>query len=238
MNDRRLNQSVQKKEQTMQPLNPKDYLQYADQLRNFINATSPVSDESWEKMCGIMNFWRVKKGVRLLDYMHVESSVRFLGKGTVKCEDHYNEKSFVYDFRVAPIILSETVSLLNGTRSRITLETVTECEFIELPRIPFVDMIFSNLDIAKFCAIGVANYLGMTHYKQALLRTLDAKDRYKHFLKEFPSVALESKLEDIASYIGVTQQSLSRIRKNITWESHEKELEALSNELEVVHGKH
>jgi len=221
----------------MQPLNPKDYPHYADQFYQFIHETSPVSNESWNKMCGIMNFWRVGKGVRLLDYMEVESSVRFLGKGIVKCEDHYNEKSFIYDFRVAPIVLSETVSLLNGIRSRITLETVTECEFIELPRIPFVKMIFSNLDISKFCAIGVANYLGMTHYKQALIRTLDANERYKQFLKEFPSVALKVKLEDISSYIGITQQSLSRIRKNITWGKDEKELEYLSNELEVVHGK-
>jgi len=98
-------------------------------------------------------------------------------------------------------------------------------------------MIFSDLEILQFCAVGVANYLGMPHYKQALLRTLDAQERYKHFLKEFPSVALEVKLEDIASYIGVTQQSLSRIRKNIIWEKSEKELEILSNELEVVHGK-
>jgi CRP-like cAMP-binding protein len=221
----------------MQPLNPKDYPHYAKQFHQFIQETSPVSDESWNKMCGIMNFWRVGKGVRLLDYMEIESSVRFLGKGIVKCEDHYNEKSFIYDFRVAPIVLSETVSLLNGIRSRITLETVTECEFIELPKDPFVEMIFSNLDISKFCAIGVVNYLGMTHYKQALLRTLDAQDRYKQFLKEFPSVTLKAKLEDIASYIGVTQQSLSRIRKNITWKKNEKELEYLSNELEVVHGK-
>lgn len=50
-------------------------------------------------------------------------------------------------------------------------------------------------------------------------------------------MVLKAKLEDIASYIGVTQQSLSRIRKNVTWETNEKELEALSNELEVVHGK-
>ncbi len=85
--------------------------------------------------------------------------------------------------------------------------------------------------------IGVVNYLGMMHHRFALMRTLDAEQRYKHFLREFPGVVLKAKLEDIASYIGVTQQSLSRIRKNVTWETNEKELEALSNELEVVHGK-
>lgn len=221
----------------MNRINEEHFLLYRDQLYDFIKATSPITDQSWEKMCQIMQFCQVSKGERLLNYMKIESSVRFLGKGIVKCEDHYNDKSFVYDFRVAPIILSETVSLLNALPSRITLEAVTDCEFIELPRVPFVEMLFSNVDLAKFCAVGVVNYLGMTHYKQALLRTLDAGQRYKHFLREFPTVAINAKLEDIASYIGVTQQSLSRIRKEIKWEADENALEALSNELELVHGK-
>lgn len=221
----------------MIPLENNTYLLYVDQFREFINSTSPISDSSWNKICDIMVFKRIEKGVRILDFMEIENAVRFVGKGIVKCEDHYNEKTFVYDFRVGPIILSETVSFLNNTRSRITLETVTECELIELPRDPFLDMIFSNLDISKFCALGVVNYLGMIHHKQALLRNLDAEERYKHFLNEFPSVAKKVKLEDIASYIGITQQSLSRIRKNITWRENEKEQEYISNELKIVHGK-
>lgn len=212
-------------------------LLYASQFRDFIDSTSPISDGSWTKMCDIMVFKKLDKGVRLLDFMEVESAIRFLGKGIVKCEDHYNLKSFIYDFRVAPIVLSETVSFLNNTPSRITLETLTACELIELPRDPFLNMIFSNLDISKFCAMGIANYLGMTHYKQALIRTLDADERYKQFLREFPSVARVVKLQDIASYIGITQQSLSRIRKNLNWKENEMELECLSNELELVHGK-
>lgn len=221
----------------MQTLEKDDCIPYINQFREFIIYTSPISDASWKKICDIMVFRKIEKGVRLLDYMQVENALRFLGKGIVKCEDHYNEQSFIYDFRVAPIVLAETVSFLNNTRSRITLETVTECELIELPRAAFLEIMYSTLDVANFCTIGVANYLGMTHYKQALLRTFDAEVRYKQFLKEYPSVALEVKLEDIASYIGVTQQSLSRIRRNITWEKNERELESLCNELEVVHGK-
>lgn len=221
----------------MQALDKTLHSHYFDQLRAFIEATSPISDNSWKDICEIMNLWEAPKGFRLLDYMEVESAVRFVGKGIVKCEDHYNKQSFVYDFRVAPIILSETVSFFNGLPSRITLETLTECQFIELPREPFLKLIYKHLDLSKFAIIGVSNYLGMTHYKQALLRTMDAEERYKQFLREFPSVARTIKLEEIASYIDVTQPSLSRIRKNIKWKIDEKELEALSNELEVLHRK-
>lgn len=211
-----------------------DFLNCRNQLYDFIKATCPITEASWEKMCSIMRFYKVEKGTRLLDYMRVERAVRFLGKGIVKCEDHFNEKSFVYDFRVAPIVLSETFSFLNNKPSRITLEAVTDCEFIELSREQFIPMLFSNLDLAKFATTGVANYLGMTHYKTALLRTMGADKRYKQFLREYPEVARSCELKDVSSYLNITPQSLSRIRKTIRWADHEKELEALSNELDVV----
>ncbi|MGI4730111.1 MAG: Crp/Fnr family transcriptional regulator, partial [Janthinobacterium lividum] len=43
----------------------------------------------------------------------------------------------------------------------------------------------------------------------------DATTRYQFFLKKFPLLANRIPLNYIASYLGVTQQSLSRIRKNI-----------------------
>lgn len=41
----------------------------------------------------------------------------------------------------------------------------------------------------------------------------NATTRYQHFLKEFPGLANRIPLSYLASYIGVTQQSLSRIRR-------------------------
>lgn len=43
----------------------------------------------------------------------------------------------------------------------------------------------------------------------------DATTRYLEFLKNYPSLINRIPLNYIASYLGVTQQSLSRIRKNI-----------------------
>lgn len=44
---------------------------------------------------------------------------------------------------------------------------------------------------------------------------LDSLSRYQLFLKQQPHVAKLVSLSSIASYLGVTQQSLSRIRRNI-----------------------
>ena len=43
----------------------------------------------------------------------------------------------------------------------------------------------------------------------------DATSRYRNFLDQFPLLANRIPLSLLASYLGITQSSLSRIRKNI-----------------------
>ncbi len=43
----------------------------------------------------------------------------------------------------------------------------------------------------------------------------DAESQYKLFVQHQPEIAMRVPLKDIASYLGITPQSLSRIRKHI-----------------------
>jgi len=45
----------------------------------------------------------------------------------------------------------------------------------------------------------------------------EATTRYLKFISEQPDIVLRVPLGDVASYLGITQQSLSRIRRNITF---------------------
>jgi CRP-like cAMP-binding protein len=47
------------------------------------------------------------------------------------------------------------------------------------------------------------------------LLLLDAETRYKNFYAEFPGMEQRIKLGIIASYLGIKQETLSRIRKKI-----------------------
>lgn len=51
--------------------------------------------------------------------------------------------------------------------------------------------------------------------RRSSLVALDATTRYQEFLAQFPALANQIPLSYIASYLGITQSSLSRIRKNI-----------------------
>jgi len=51
--------------------------------------------------------------------------------------------------------------------------------------------------------------------RRSPLVSQDAKTRYLDFIEKFPTLANRVPLSYIASYLGITQSSLSRIRKNI-----------------------
>ncbi len=207
---------------------------YFIKFKAFAEATSAVSDVSWDLICKKSKVLSVEKGEYLLAPNSVEEVFRFLNEGVVKCEDTYGGKTFVYDFRVAPIVITESVSLVHNTPSRMGLIAVTPCVFIEIPKAFFLDQFNKCADVLMFGFVGIVNYLGMMFYKNAMLRTMSAKERYKQFLIEYPSVARYAKIEDVASYINVTPQSLSRIRKQVEWGEKETHLKVLSNELDVV----
>ena len=51
--------------------------------------------------------------------------------------------------------------------------------------------------------------------RRSELISQDAKERYLDFMAKFPTLVNRVPLSFIASYLGITQSSLSRIRKNI-----------------------
>lgn len=60
-------------------------------------------------------------------------------------------------------------------------------------------------------------YQPFVYYEEASINmlTMNATDRYLNLLKERPQIIQQSPLKHIASYLGITDTSLSRIRKEI-----------------------
>ena len=79
---------------------------------------------------------------------------------------------------------------------------------------------FMNLfNIEAFREVGrtrlVSNYFELKNHSVSVI-TDQAKDRYLNLMKEKPEVIQNIPLKHIATYLGITDTSLSRIRKEIT----------------------
>jgi len=116
-----------------------------------------------------------------------------------------DHNSFVIDYQKfgAQIIASEYI------------QAVTDCKIIVFSKKDWDEI--SNT-IAGWDKIETKIYQKcMTEAieRRSPLVSEDATTRYLSFIEKFPAVLARTPLSYIASYLGITQQSLSRIRKNI-----------------------
>ncbi|WP_179945488.1 Crp/Fnr family transcriptional regulator [Spirosoma radiotolerans] len=95
------------------------------------------------------------------------------------------------------------------------IQAVTDCTYVALSKrsLEELSMTIVGWDpiIAKITAKGYADKVN----RISAMMADDATGRYLKFQSEFPNLANRIPLSYLASYLGITQSSLSRIRRNI-----------------------
>jgi len=95
------------------------------------------------------------------------------------------------------------------------IQAVTDCTYITLSREAMKDL---SMTIAAWDEIMnkiIAKALTEKVSKISMMMAEDAKERYLNFFTRFPKLANRIPLSHLASYLGITQSSLSRIRRTI-----------------------
>ena len=159
---------------------------------------------------------KFKKGTTILKQGQLAQSIIFLNSGIVSSVYSKITKKFIRDFYFAPHIFTEQESFVKQIAAKFSIVCVTDitCQLISkndlenaYDRIPGLKGIANDLLFNGF--VNISNRL------ESLL-TLNPEKRYLKLLNESPKFLHEIPLNMIASYLGVTDVALSRIRKRIS----------------------
>ena len=157
----------------------------------------------------------LKKDAYFSEAGSIPQQVGFLVKGVI-CICYYNNKGdeITRHFIEENNLVVDYLNFEGNTASSEYLQAATDCELLVFSRhdweeishtIVGMDQITSK--ILQMCLIN--------KIRKNPVVSQDATTRYLQFLEKFPRLVNRIPLSYIASYLGVTQQSLSRIRKNI-----------------------
>ncbi|KEO72674.1 Crp/Fnr family transcriptional regulator [Anditalea andensis] len=95
------------------------------------------------------------------------------------------------------------------------VQAVTDCRLLVFTKQDWDDINNTIIDWDKIVTKIVQKCLTLKIESRSPLVSEDATTRYLSFIEKFPALVNRVPLSYIASYLGITQQSLSRIRKNI-----------------------
>ncbi len=100
--------------------------------------------------------------------------------------------------------------------SNENLESITNCVLISAKREDIDLMLKQGKTLQQYTLLVFQNIIEEHKQKALDLVNLNAKERYLKFTDQYPHLVQNVPLQHIASLLGITPQSLSRIRKEIT----------------------
>lgn len=163
-----------------------------------------------------LEYRKATEGEVLFNEGRICKEMFFVCKGVLRIVA-LNEKGA----RMAYFFLKENqfCSILNSFNNNIPaaegIEAACDVEFIVLKKQKLLRL-YEKLPYLKelITTITTQSLLDKIQVRNSYLGE-DAGTRYRNFLLRQPDIALRVSLSYIASYLGITQQSLSRIRKNM-----------------------
>ncbi len=129
--------------------------------------------------------------------------------------DHQGEEH-VIQFAVEDWWISELQSFLSGQPTKYNIDALEDSQILLLEKdarekllgaVPALERHFRLLQEAHFVA---------TAHRIDKALSASAEERYLDFMKTYPTLFQRIPQNQIASYLGITPQSLSRIRKEMT----------------------
>lgn len=157
----------------------------------------------------------IAANTQLLQAGKVEQYVYFLAQGVVKGYQNVDGKIVVQHLIAEHDFFASIDSFMRQTPSLDYFETITDCQLLKLSKTNF-DLLQKEVKNWAILVKEITNeHLNCKLERIKDFQLLTAKERYLKFLDQYAHLALKVSIENIASFLGMEPQSLSRIRKQI-----------------------
>ncbi len=183
---------------------------------NYILQFGHLNQSQIDLIKGSVKFNEISQGSFYQEAGDIPREVIFINEGVFRvC--YYNEKGdeitkyFLDEYK----LVADINCYNQGIASTEYVQAVTDCKYIALSKTSMDELSKTIVEwdkiIQKITAKGMATKINNI----SSMMSEDATERYLKFLSYFPNLANRIPLSYLASYIGITQSSLSRIRKKL-----------------------
>ncbi|MES3017926.1 MAG: Crp/Fnr family transcriptional regulator [Bacteroidota bacterium] len=187
-----------------------------EEVDNHITRCAPISFPELQTFHTRLKPKTFKKKTRLLEQGEVCKFEAYIVKGCVK--KYYIDpegEEVILQFAVEDWWISDIGSFSEQKPSNLFIETVEDTEVLMIDfeskqqlfkEIPSLERVFRIMMQRAYSVLESRFYATVAH---------SAEERYLEFLEKYPSIPQRVPQQQIASYLGITPESLSRIKSKL-----------------------
>ena len=187
-----------------------------DKVREFFNTDYPLNKEGLNELLSAFRLKVYDKNEMLLQAGMPDNHLRFLTEGTVREYYATEEKETNINFYNSPQFITDFSSFINSTKTRKYQECISKVEVLILEKDTFQKLLDKYQCGKSFIDATFQKLLEQKELFEYFRITKSPDELYKYILDSNPCWLQDVPQYHIASFLGVTPETLSRIRKRIS----------------------
>lgn len=183
-----------------------------DAFIHYIRSLYPISDEAVEALSKITFQVRYKKNTIIQPIGHTCKTIYFIKKGALRIFYIKDGRDITESLEFENAFVARVESLISGEPSHKGIQALEDTVLFAINAEKLSEVYEQYLEIERlFKKIFLIAFVAMLKRIESI-QFHSAEVRYANFVREHPDVLKRIPLKYIASFLGITQVSLSRIR--------------------------
>lgn len=188
-------------------------------LIDFIQNVQPISKAAADYIAETCFVQKTLRGKYLLKPGEYCQNYYFITKGLLRAFIKLGGKEVTTWINLEGAITTSIRSMSKRAPSREFIQTLDDCEFIVIPYDALDNMYKNFPEMNTVGRMILSAYYGDAEERAFISRIPNAEKRYHFFLEYNADVATRVASKYIASYLGMTEETLSRIRRKYKMQS-------------------
>jgi len=190
---------------------PKSIVKIEAFVRYFIQP----NEEEWKAFADILQDKTLKKKDLLLEGGQICNFIGFLNSGVIREYAFENGKESTVDFVTENQFVVDFQSFIRGLPSRQYLEALTDVNMVVFKK-DAINALYDKYKIwERFGRLIIEQVFCSMEEKRKKIIATTHEEQYRNFASVYPEVVQQVPQYYIASYLGLTPEHLSRIRKRV-----------------------
>ncbi len=181
-------------------------------LRKNIEAISPLTDDEFEYILSHFEYKKFKKHSFLVQEGNDVRCEYFVLKGCVKAYiTDKTGKDFIFQFGTEDWWITDREAFFKKTKATHNVDCIEDCEVLGIT-LANREKLASEMHKYEHFLVMRANlgYVSLLKRIQSMIME-DAKERYEQFIEQYPKFHNQIPKSLIASYLGISRETLSRL---------------------------
>lgn len=185
-------------------------------MKKFLIENFKITNEEAEIFSSIFHLKAYSKGEEFIKNGTICNKIGFVTSGVLKCISIGNNKEVLDDFAFENQFITNYYSFLTQQKSTKQIICIEDCLIQVVERKQLEDLSKKHLFIEQIARKVTEKLFLSLQQKLDDLRLLNAEERYLKLIKSNKKILNRIPQYDIASYLNVSPETVSRIRKKRT----------------------